>query len=81
MKQKTNKYPLFPEKTKANVDQFTDYQNVHKKEGYEPNEKLMSKLKDKVDYVIDGEMLDWYLSSGLKLEDITIKQKLEYSKS
>ena len=26
-------------------------------------------------------MLDWYLASGLKLEDITIKQKLEYSKS
>ena len=41
----------------------------------------MLKLTDKVDYVIDGEMLDWYLASGLKLEDITIKQKLEYSKS
>ena len=41
----------------------------------------MLKLTDKVDYVIDGEMLDWYLASGLKLKDITIKQKLEYSKS
>ena len=40
----------------------------------------MLKLTDKVDYVIDGEMLDWYLDHGLKLEDITIKQKLEYSK-
>ena len=40
----------------------------------------MLKLTDKVDYVIDGEMLDWYLYQGLKLEDITIKQKLEYSK-
>ena len=26
-------------------------------------------------------MLDWYLASGLKLEDITVKQKLEYGKS
>ena len=26
-------------------------------------------------------MLDWYLASGLKLEDITIKQKLEFSES
>ena len=54
---------------------------MKKKKGYKPNEKLMLKLTDKVDYVIDGEMLDWYLASGLKLEDITIKQKLEYSKS
>ena len=41
----------------------------------------MLKLKDKNNYVIDGEMLNWCLASGLKLEDITIKQKLEYSKS
>ena len=41
----------------------------------------MLKLTDKNDYVIDGEMLDWYSASGLKLKDITIKQKLEYSKS
>ena len=41
----------------------------------------MLKLTDKVDYVIDGEILDWYLASGLKLKDITIKQKLEYSRS
>ena len=41
----------------------------------------MLELTDKVDYVVDGEMLDWYLASGLKLEDITMKQKLEYSKS
>ena len=74
MKQKTNKCPFFPEKTRANIGQFTDYQNVNKKKGYKPNEKLMLKLTDKVDYVIDGEMLDWYLASGLKLEDITIKQ-------
>ena len=31
LKQKTNKYPLFPEKTKACVDQFTDYQKVNLK--------------------------------------------------
>ena len=61
MKQKTNKYPFFPEKTKACVDQLTDYQNVNKKKGYKPNEKLMLKLADKVDYIIDGEMLDRYL--------------------
>ena len=36
----------------------------------------MLKLTDKDDFVIDGEMLDWYLDNGLKLEDITIKQKM-----
>ena len=41
----------------------------------------MLKLTDIIDYVIDGEMLDWYLSNGLRLEDITIKQKMENSKS
>ena len=41
----------------------------------------MLKSTDRNDYLIEGEMLDWYLASGLKLEDITIKQKLEYSKS
>ena len=41
----------------------------------------MLKLTDTNDYEIDGEVLDWYLASGLKLEDITMKQKLEYSKS
>ena len=49
---------------------------MKKKKGYKPNEKLMLKLTDKENYVIDGEMLDWYLDHGLKLEDITIKQKL-----
>ena len=77
MKQKTNRYPFFPEKTKANIDQFTDYQNGNKKKGYKPNEKFMLKITDKVDYVIDGEILDWYSSNGLRLENITINQKLE----
>ena len=77
LKFKTKKYPFFPEKTKANIGQFTDYQKGNKKKGYKPNEKLMLKLTDKVDYVIDGETLDWYLDHGLRLEDIKIKQKLE----
>ena len=81
LKQKTKMYPFFPEKTKANIDQFSDSQNGNKKKGYKPNEKLMLKLTDKEDYVIDGEMLDWYLSNGLRLDDITIKQKMEYCKS
>ena len=41
----------------------------------------MIKLRDKEDYVIDGEMLDWYLDNGLILGGHTIRQKLEYSKS
>ena len=81
LKKRTEKYPLFPEKTKANIDQFTDYENGNEKKGYKPKEKLMLKLTDKNDYVVDGEMLDWYFAGGLKLEDITVKQKLEYSKS
>ena len=40
LKQKTNKYPFFPEKTRPNIGQFRDYQNVNKKKGYKPNEKL-----------------------------------------
>ena len=67
LKQKTKKYPFFPEKTKANIDQFTDYQNENKKKEYKPNEKLMLKLTNKNDYVVDGEMLDWYFASGLKI--------------
>ena len=31
LKQKTKKYPFFPEMTKANLDQFTDYQNEKKR--------------------------------------------------
>ena len=79
-KQKTKKYPFFPEKSKANNGQFTDYQNENEKEGHKPNEKLMIKLTDKEDYVIEWEMLDWHLDNGLELDDITIKQKLEYNK-
>ena len=81
LKQKAKKYPFFPEKTKANIGQFIDYQNGNKNKGYKPNEKLMLKLTDKVAYVIVGEMLYWYLSNGFKLDDFTIKQKMEYSKS
>ena len=40
------------EKTSGDIDQFTDYQNEKKN------------LTDKVDYVIDGEILDWYLDNG-----------------
>ena len=80
-KQKTKKYRFFPEKTKCDIGQFTGYQKENKKKGYKPKEKLMLKLSDKVDYVIDGEMLDWYLSNCLNMENITNKQKLEYSKS
>ena len=75
MKPKTKNYPFFPEKTNCDIGQFTDYQNGNKKKGYKPNEKLMLKLTAKVDYVIDGEMLDWYLDNELSLEDVTIKQK------
>ena len=32
LKQKTKKYLFFPEKTKANINQFTDYQNEKKEE-------------------------------------------------
>ena len=53
LKENTNKYRLFTEKTKANVNQFTEYQNENKKKGYKPNEKLMLKLTDKNNYVID----------------------------
>ena len=81
MKQKTKKYPFFPQKTKANIDQSTDYQNENNKKGYKPSEKLILKLTDKKDYVIEREMMDWYFNKGLRLEDVTNKQELEYIKS
>ena len=53
LKRKTKMYPFFPEKTKANVDKFTDYQNEKKKED-KPNEKLILNFTDKEDYVKVG---------------------------
>ena len=41
----------------------------------------MLKFTDKEDYVIDGEMLYWFLDHGLKLETITIQHKLQKEKS
>ena len=41
---------------------------------------MLLKLSDNADYVVYEEIFDWYLSKGLRLEDVTIKQKLEYSK-
>ena len=38
LKLKTKKYPFFPEKNRANIGQFTEYQNENKKKGYKPNE-------------------------------------------
>ena len=52
---------------------------MKKKKGYRPNEKFKIKLTDKEDYLKDGEMLDWYLSNVLRLENIKTKQK--YKKS
>ena len=77
---KTKKYPFFPEKTKANTSQFDDWQNEHKK-NYKPNEKFLLKVTDNYDQVIDGKMMNCYLTNGLKLEDVTVKQKLVHSKS
>ena len=81
LEQKTKKYPFFPEKTKAETSQFDEWQDGHKKKNCKPIGKLMLELTDEGDYVIDGDMMDWYLANGLKLEDVTNKQKLEYSKS
>ena len=36
LKQKTEKCPFFPEKTKANIDQFRDYQNENKRKDVNP---------------------------------------------
>ena len=47
LEQKTKKYPFFRETTKANFDQFTDYQNEKKRKKSKPNEKLTLKFTDK----------------------------------
>ena len=72
MKKKHKEISILSGKAKANIDQFTNYQN-EKMKGYKPNEKLMLNLTDNQDYVIDGEIKDWYLIKGLSLEDVTIK--------
>ena len=42
---------------------------------------MILKFTDKEDYVTDGEMSNCYLHHGLKLENITSKNKLQYEKS
>ena len=37
----------------------------------------MIKLKDKEDYGVDAEMIDWFCDNGIRLEDFTNKQKIE----
>ena len=36
---------------------------------------LMLRHTDFKGYVLDGEILDWYLDHGLKFEDVTVKNK------
>ena len=61
-----------------NVDQLIDYQKDNKKKGYKVIEKLMLMIRNKEKYAIDGEMLDWYLDHGVRLEDTTTKNELQY---
>ena len=68
-------YPFFPEKTKSDTRQFTDWQTENMKKNYKPNEILMLQHTDFKGYVLDGEILDWYLDHGLKFEDVTVKNK------
>ena len=41
----------------------------------------MLKFLDKKDYLIDDEMLGWFLDHGLKLQFISIQTKLQYENS
>ena len=77
----TKKYHFLPEKTKEDIEQFTDDQIEKRKRNYKPSENSMLTLTNKDDYVIHNEILDWYLNHGLKLEDKTIINKLRYEKS
>ena len=81
LKQKTEVFPYFPENSIPYTEEFTDYQEVNKPNKYKPLEKLMLTLHNKNNYVIEGRMLDWYLNNGVKLEDITILNKIKYEKS
>ena len=41
---------------------------------------MMFMLTNKEKYEIDGEMLDWYLDHGIRLEDVKIKNEMQYKK-
>ena len=45
-----------------------------------PKDKLILRHMSFKDYFFDSEMLDWYLDSGLNLENATIKNKFQYEK-
>ena len=64
---------------KADTSQFSDRQN--EKKNYEHTGKVRLQHMYLKDNVIDGEMLDWNSDHGIKLEDITIKNKLQYERS
>ena len=80
LKQKTEVFPYFPENSIPYTEEFTDNQEVNKRNKYKPLEKLLLTLHNKNNYVIKGRMLDWYLNNGVKLEDITIVNKIKYEK-
>ena len=52
----TKKYPFFPEKTKEDIEQFTDDQIEKRKRNYKPSEKSMLTLTNKDDYVIHNDI-------------------------
>ena len=82
----TQYYPFCPEKVKPDPQQFSPLQKELYGDKYKSTEKLILKQTDKEAYIIEGRMLDWYLTHGMKLKPSAeyptgIRKKLVYLKS
>ena len=65
-----NDYPFLPKGRKIEKSELSDYQTQRLEKSFEFNEKLITDLHDKKEYVMDYRMLQLALKHGLKLTKI-----------
>lgn len=56
-------FPLLPEKRKVKKEELSEFQNFKRI----PNEKLISDLYNKKNYIIHYKLLEYYVSLGIKV--------------
>ena len=76
---KTKYFPFCPEKIQVPDEWLSPWQKDKKPKKYSTTPKLIQTQYDKINYVIEGRMLDWYLEHGMEI--IKIHKKLIYKKS
>ena len=75
IKDRTKYYPLCPEKDKVDKNIFSLWQTEHTPLKHKPVEKLLMTQNDKLNYILDGQMLDFYIDQGMQI--IKVHKKLE----